>query len=61
LKKTFVASATGVPLDRSADDLLGRPVAIGVRGVPKRDAELDGLTEDRLGRVVVEGPLVESA
>ncbi len=42
--------AAGVLPDRPADDLLGRAVAVGVRGVPEGDPELDGLPEDRLGR-----------
>jgi hypothetical protein len=48
--------AAGVTLDGATNELLGGAVLIDVRGVPERDAHLDGLDEERLGCVVVKGP-----
>src|SRR3979411_2464519 len=48
--------AAGVTLDRTADDLLGRPVLVGVRRVPEGDAHLDGLAKERLSILVIQGP-----
>jgi hypothetical protein len=45
--------------DRAADDLLGAAVPVHVGGVPERDAELDGLPEDRLSRASSKRPLAE--
>src|SRR5690606_12648345 len=50
----------GVLADRPPDDLLRAAVPVDVGGVPERDAEFHGLPEDRLGRLIVQRPLVES-
>ena len=61
---TLVASTMS---SRRAYDLTARPTnsselpaAVAVGGVPERDAELDRLPEERLRRVLVQGPLVEA-
>jgi hypothetical protein len=46
--------AAGVRLDRAADELLGAAELVDVRGVPERDAQLDGLAEERLRRLLVQ-------
>jgi hypothetical protein len=53
--------ASGVLANRPADDLFRGSVAVDVGGVPEGDAEVDGLPEDRLSGLVVEGPLVEAS
>jgi len=49
--------AVRVPREGASDDLLGSSEAINVGRVPEGDAELDGLAEDRFGRIVAEGPI----
>ena len=49
--------AVRVPREGASDDHLGSSEAINVGRVPEGDAELDGLAEDRFGRVVAEGPI----
>src|SRR6185369_2948631 len=50
--------AAGVALDRAADEFLRRAGLIRVGGVPEGNAEFDGLPEEWLCGVVVEGPRV---
>src|SRR6185312_642482 len=52
--------APGVAPDSSADQLLRRAVLVDVGRVPERDAQLNGLHEERLGRLVVQCPLVRA-
>src|SRR5664279_2085944 len=48
--------AAGVLADRVTHDLLARPGGVDIGGVPERDAQLEGLSEDRLGGLLVERP-----
>src|SRR5690606_35043471 len=51
----------GVLADRPPDDLLRAAVPVDVGGVPEGDAEFHGLPEDRLGRLIVQRPLVDTS
>src|SRR5674476_1536941 len=48
--------AAGVLADRVTHDLLARPGGVDIGRVPERDAQLEGLPEDRLSGILVEGP-----
>jgi hypothetical protein len=52
--------AAGVGLDGSADELLRGAPAVAVGRVPEGDAKLDRLPEERLRRLLVQGPLVKA-
>ena len=52
--------AAGVSLDGSADELLRGSAAVAVGRVPEGDAKLDRLPEERLRRLLIQGPLVEA-
>ena len=52
--------AAGEPGDRPADELLRGAALVDVRGVPERDAQLDGLPEERRRGVLVQRPLVHA-
>jgi hypothetical protein len=49
---------TGVPIDGAPDELLRTTLLVDVGGVPEGDAKFDGLSEEWLRSVLVEGPLM---
>jgi hypothetical protein len=50
----------GVPRDRPADQFLRGAVLVDVGGIPEGDTQLDGLTEERLRILRIQGPQVRA-
>jgi hypothetical protein len=53
--------AAGESGDRPPDELLRGASLVDVRGVPERDAQLDGLPEERGRGILVQRPLVHTS